>query len=81
MNLWKGADNRKLTQFLTGLWVGPSQGRAVTGAEHRRKSVEEHARMLEAVIAGDEAAARRAMKAHIHRSKENILKSFHLKDD
>lgn len=77
-SIWKAADNQKLYSFLTGLWNGPSTGRANSEIEHYRKSTMEHIDLLLAIQEGRSEDARQIMHRHIFRSKENILQSFRL---
>jgi len=76
--LWKMADNDKMTTILTSLWNGPSRVNADTSKQHERLSVLEHRRILECVKSGDVDGAREAMRGHLERSRDNLLKSFNL---
>lgn len=74
--IWTAADNQKLYSYLSGLWNGPSVGRAAAPQAHRAKSIEEHGVILDCIAKQRAEEARTAMRAHICRSKENILESF-----
>lgn len=75
-SIWKAADNQKLEQFLMGLWNGPSFSSANSELEHYAQSTREHIMILKAIRGKDEETAKQAMKLHITRSMENILKSY-----
>lgn len=74
--IWTAADNQKLYDYLSGLWNGPSIGRSVEPEEHRAKSIQEHGHILRCIARRQAEEARDAMRAHIQRSKNNILESF-----
>ena len=80
-SIWKAADNQKLSQFLTGLWNGPSTGQANSELEHFVQSTKEHIEILRAIKEKDAAKAREAMEQHITRSMNNILDSYRLTHD
>lgn len=75
--IWKAADNRKLYSILCSLWNGPSIGRNTNELDHNYMSNLEHLEILQAVKRFDSDNARRAMKRHIERSMDNILRSYH----
>ena len=75
--IWRAADSRKLQQYLMELWNGPSTGKeAAEKQQHYRLSTREHIAILEAIARSDAGKAREAMRAHITRSMENILKYY-----
>lgn len=77
MSIWNAADNFKLKNYLMELWNGPSTGHSVPEEkDHYQKSTEEHIAILGFIQNKQEAQAREAMKAHISRSMENILKYY-----
>lgn len=80
MAIWTAADNQKLYDYLSGLWNGPSIGRSVEPEEHRTKSIQEHGHILRCIAQRQAEEARNAMRAHIQRSKNNILESFRQED-
>lgn len=77
MRIWNAADNDRLKHFLLELWNGPSTGRNLDeSSAHYRASTREHIEILEAVSRNDPEAAREAMRFHITRSMNNILKKY-----
>lgn len=76
MIIWKAADNQKLLNFLMSLWNGPSISTMNSELEHYHQSTQEHIEILQAIRAGDITEGKRIMEWHIHRSMDNILKSF-----
>lgn len=76
MEIWQGADNRKLYDLLSSLWNGPSGGNIGRDPAHEKLSIGEHGAILAHMQAGDADAAGEAMTGHITRSMHNILGSF-----
>ena len=74
--IWRCADNQKLYDLLSSLWNGPSGGNVGRDPEHEKLSIQEHRRMLAHMRRGEPEAAGQIMTEHIHRSMENILRSF-----
>ena len=73
VEIWNAAGNDKMKELLAGLWNGLSMGHKVTQESYAQISMSEHAKILAALEARDEAAAGAAMNAHILRSMENVL--------
>lgn len=71
--LWRNAGGQKLFSMLEALWNGPSYSKAVDEGEHMRRSIAEHAQIIEAVAAGDAEKGQAIMHRHIERSMQNIL--------
>lgn len=74
--IWQAADNQKLYAFLSGLWNGPSTGKADSELEHFRRSTDEHIQILQFIRDRRAEESRTLMKQHISRSMDNIIKSF-----
>ena len=75
--IWNAADNAKLSAYLMELWNGPSTAHSGPGIrEHYIESTKEHKEILAAIRGGDPDKARSAMKRHISRSRDNILKLY-----
>ncbi len=74
--IWKAADNEKMYEMLISLWNGSSFGKTVSEKEHQIKSIEEHRKILEYMIAGNPYNAKIEMKNHLMRSMQNILDSY-----
>lgn len=74
--IWKAAGGQKLYAILESLWNGPSYGRAVDDAEHRKLSIKEHGQIARFIAKGEAEKARDVMYRHIERSMENVLKSL-----
>lgn len=67
----EGAGNPQLLELITQLW-----GAELRGPEHGaywRDSAAEHARIVDAVLAGDAAAAEHAMRQHLGAVLERLL--------
>ncbi len=77
-SIWQAADNGKIADTATSLWNGSSFGKTVTESAHCLKSVEEHRRILECIEKRDGPGARDAMAAHLIRSMQNIIDSYHV---
>lgn len=73
MAIWTAAGNEKIKSLLSGMWNGLSMGLKVTEEAYARISLDEHKKILDAMISRDEELARELMNAHIVRSMENIL--------
>lgn len=76
--IWTAANNQKMYTLLMNLWNGPSVGRVIKLQDHQYQSTIEHGEILDFIRHGEGEKARRAMCAHIQRSKENMLQSFAL---
>jgi DNA-binding GntR family transcriptional regulator len=76
--IWQAADNKKIAAVATSLWNGSSFGKTVTESAHCAKSIEEHRQILECIEKHDGPGARDAMNAHLMRSMNNIIDSFHV---
>ncbi len=77
MQIWKSADNRKLTGYLMELWNGPSTGHSMPEKQaHYRISTEEHMAILQCIAARDAEGAGAQMRAHILRSRDNVLNAM-----
>ncbi len=76
--IWQAADNQKLCSLLTSLWNGPSSRSIGQDRDHEKQSIQEHRRMLSAMVSHDAQRAGDVMAEHIQRSKQNILTSFRL---
>ena len=74
--LWTLSGNRRLKELLTTLWNGPSRARHDKGYAHERLSVEEHRRVLDALLLKDCNRAAEQMRKHIERSMDNVLGDF-----
>ena len=74
--IYAGSHNETLEQIAVNLWnrVAPFR-RSVFFQRGKRmeKSFDEHSGIVEAIVAGDEAAARRAMREHITNSSVNAI--------
>ena len=77
-SIWKAADNQKLSNFLMGLWNGPSVGKTTIDAEHRFESIKEHGEIIQYIYSYEPDKAKKAMDKHIRRSMNNILDSYNL---
>lgn len=76
LEIWKSADNNRLSQILMNLWNGPSFGKANSEKEHYEKSTKEHIEVLTAIRQNDAKTARHVMEEHIMRSMNNVLKHY-----
>lgn len=76
MEIWNCAGNEKIKNILSTLWNGLSMGHKVTQEDYAKISVAEHERILSAIEAHDEKAARDHMYQHILRSMQNILTRY-----
>lgn len=74
--IWKQAGNRKLYDLLVSMWNGPSASVAGRDREHEAHSIREHRRLLLCIRDREINAARQAMREHLTRSMENIVRSF-----
>ena len=75
--IWEAADNHQMRKYLLEMWNGPSTGRGENAAmTHYRSSTREHIAILQAIRDGRAEDARAAMKEHISRSMENILRDY-----
>ncbi len=77
-SIWTAADNRKLYQYLSNLWNGPSTGYSNSRLDHYEQSTKEHISILQDIRMQTPENARASMSRHITRSMENIIKSFHM---
>jgi DNA-binding GntR family transcriptional regulator len=70
LRLYQGAGSPMLLQMISMLWDRSTLYRQLNNAQvdHRRKSVVEHASILEALEQGDAAGAARGLRRHIQRS-------------
>lgn len=74
--IWQKADNARLFGLLTSSWNGPSISRSDLVHDHERLSIREHRFILSSMQQGDEKQACAAMKAHLERSMNNVLRDF-----
>ncbi|MPM18271.1 hypothetical protein SDC9_64677 [bioreactor metagenome] len=73
MAIWTAAGNEKIKSLLSSMWNGLSMGLKVTEETYARISLDEHKKILDAMISRNEELAKELMNAHIVRSMENIL--------
>lgn len=73
VEIWSACGNEKMEELLSGLWNGLSMGHRETREEYAAVSMREHAAILEALEARDEARSGQLMNQHILRSLENVL--------
>lgn len=76
MAIWTAAGNEKIVSLLSSMWNGLSMGHKVTEKAYAKISIEEHKRILDAILLRDAELAKSLMYAHIIRSMENILTNF-----
>ncbi len=72
------AGNKRIATALTEIWTQVLRVRRIAYRNMTRivDSVDEHARIVKAVSAGDEDAAAAAASQHIRRSLQNVIESF-----
>lgn len=72
------AGNKRIATALAEIWTQVLRVRRIAYSNMTRivDSVDEHARIVGAVSAGDEEAAAAAAAQHIRRSLENVIESF-----
>ncbi|WP_101911293.1 GntR family transcriptional regulator [Marasmitruncus massiliensis] len=73
VEIWSASGNDTMKTLLSSLWNGLSMGHKVTEEDYAHLSIQEHKRILDALIDRDEMRAKELMNAHIIRSMENIL--------
>ncbi len=71
--IWAAAGNKKMENMIAELWNGLSMGNMVTEQEYAKISIEEHGRIMDAIVAGDGERAKKEMYAHIMRSRDDML--------
>ena len=76
LGIWRAADNGTLFRLLSSLWNGPSTGAVNSEIEHFRLSTVEHINILSSIARRDSDSARRCMRGHLLRSRDNMLRSF-----
>ena len=75
--VWNAADNERMKHYLQELWNGPSTGQKLDEAsQHYAESTVEHIELLHAIRDNEPEKARSAMRKHIIRSMNNILKKY-----
>lgn len=74
--IWDAAGNEKIKSLLSSMWNGLSMGHKVTEEEYAQISIQEHRKLMDAIMARDEQKAKQLMNDHIIRSMENILTRF-----
>lgn len=73
VEIWSASGNDTMKTLLSSLWNGLSMGHKVTEEDYAHLSIQEHKRILDALIDRNEMRAKELMNAHIIRSMENIL--------
>ena len=71
--IWAASGNKKMENMIAELWNGLSMGNMVTEQEYAKISIEEHGRIMDAIVAGDGERAKKEMYAHIMRSRDDML--------
>lgn len=74
--IWNAADNKRITDLLSSMWIGSSAGSNVTEEAFAVLSQQEHQAVMDAIAARDADTAKSAMRAHIMRSMESMLTRF-----